>query len=66
MGSEGTKKDASVATEIDEYTAIAGNFHQEKNFANFATWSCWRNFCPAKIFDYTVHVDVISRSNNNQ
>ena len=23
----------------------AGNFHQEKIFANFATWSYWQKFC---------------------
>ena len=39
---------------------IAGNFRQEKIFANLATWSCWRKFCSVNILscvnDYIEHV----------
>ena len=34
---------------VHMHVHIAENFRQEKIFANFATWSCWRKFCSANI-----------------
>ena len=42
----------------------AGNFRQEKLFANFTTWSCWRKYCSANFLscvnDYIEHMTTFT------